>query len=162
MKKNNMGFALVETVVVTAFVAGILIFLYIQFSNISSNYDESYNYNTVEGIYSLRNIRDYVLSDISVNEVIESTISNSGYIDITDCSIFSDSEYCLKLLELENIERVILLYNYFDSNIFSTFNDEFKKFINRISNTGKEKYRIIAEFDNSTYATIRYGEWYEK
>ena len=36
--------------------------------------------------------------------------------------------------------------------------NDFKNFINKISSQSTEKYRLLAEFNDSTYATIRYGE----
>ena len=60
MKKNsNKGFVLAETLIVTTFVAGILFFMFVQFTSLSKNYNDSYKYNTVEDLYALRNIRDY-------------------------------------------------------------------------------------------------------
>lgn len=156
--KKNKGYVLVETIVVTAFVAGILIFLFIQFSNISSNYNNSYNYNTVENLYSLRNIRDYIESDNLALTDIESHISNYGFIDITNCDIFNNKNYCLRLFELENLETVIVTNNYFKSNILTGYDENFMNFINKISGTKTQKYRIIAQFNNSTYATLRFGE----
>ena len=51
MKKNEKGFVLLETLIVTTFVVSTLIFLYTQFSNIKTSYDASFRYNTVEGLY---------------------------------------------------------------------------------------------------------------
>lgn len=159
MKKNiSKGFMLAETLVVTAFVAGVLIYLFIQFTNLSNNYNDSYNYNTVEGLYSVRNIRNYILSDLEALTHIENNLSPNNYIDILDCSIFSEQPYCQKLFELENVNKVIITTNVFDKEMFSIYDSGFKKFINKISAEGNEKYRILVEFKNSTYATIRFGE----
>ena len=46
MKKNNRGFTLVETLVVSAFIVGILIFLFSQFSRLKSSYEASFEYYT--------------------------------------------------------------------------------------------------------------------
>lgn len=159
MKKiSNRGFMLAETLVVTTFVSGVLIFLFIQFTNLSKNYNESYMYNTIDDLYSLRNIRDYVISDTSAFSIIEDTISNNSYIEITDCSVFSQTNYCLTLFELENIDKIFISNNEFDKDLFFNYDDNFKKFINRINPEGTEKYRILAQFNDFTYATIRFGE----
>lgn len=159
MKKMcDKGFMLVETLVVTSFVAGVLIFLFIQFNNLSKNYTDAYDYNTVEGLYSLENVRIYLASDLSAFESIETAVANKGYIEITDCNIFTERNYCLKLFELENISKIFVTNNDFEKDIFFNYNDGFKKFISKVSGEGTQKYRFLVEFNDSTYATIRFGE----
>ena len=110
-KDSNKGFVLVETLIVTTFVAGVLIYLFIQFSNLSQNYEDSYKYNTVENLYSLRNIRDFILKDkIGFINNLEQ-VTSYGIVDITDCKNFTETEYCLKLLELENIKQIFITNN---------------------------------------------------
>lgn len=159
MKKNlNNGFVLAETLIVTTFVAGILIFLFIQFSNLSKNYNDSYKYNTVEGLYSLNNVIKYIETDDFFYDNLETLVTTDKYLNIKDCSLFSDLDYCLLLFELENIESIYIVQNYFNKNIFSDSKETIKNFINKISGDGEEKYRIIAEFNDFTYATIRFGD----
>lgn len=156
MKKNNSkGFMLVETLIVTTFVCGVLIFLFIQFNNLSKNYENTYNYNSVEGLYSLNNIKKYIEND---SQFILSIDLKDGYMDLTDCSLFTDTKYCEKLFKLEKIKVIYLTENNFDKNIFSNLNNKFKKFINMINSQGNEKYRILVEFEDSTFATIRIGD----
>lgn len=157
-KKKNEGFVLVETLLVTVFVAGVLVFLFIQFSNLSKAYEESYNQNTVEGIYALEDIRDYILSDSTMYKYIEEHIDTTPYIDVSECYYFTNREYCKKLFEYENLERVIILKNQDSYPGDLDLNEEIQKFINQISNTGTEKYRLVALFKNATFATLRFGE----
>lgn len=159
MKKiSSKGFVLAETLIVTTFVAGILFFMFMQFTNLSKNYNDSYKYNTVEDLYALRNIRDFILKDNQSFVTIDSEISKRGYINITDCSIFSEQSYCLELLRLENIKKIFITENNLDKDIFINYDLEFKKFISKIKGEGTHKYRLLAEFNDSTYATIRFGE----
>ena len=60
MKKDNRGFLLAESLVVSTFVLTVLILLYIQFSNLITNYKNSYNYNNVESIYDLASVANYL------------------------------------------------------------------------------------------------------
>lgn len=159
MKKNsNNGFVLAETLIVTTFVSGILIFLFIQFSNLSKNYNDSYKYNTVEGLYSLNNIIKYINIDEFFYDNLEGLVTTNKYLNITDCSLFSDQEYCTLLFELENIDSIYIVENYFNKNIFNDSKETIKNFINKISGDGEEKYRIVAEFKDFTFATIRFGD----
>ena len=159
MKKNaSKGFMLAETLIVTTFVAGVLIYLFIQFTNLSQNYNDSYSYNTVEGLYSLRNIKKFIIKDTHALTNIHNIITDDGYAEITDCENFTEKDYCLKLFELENIKNIFITNNNFNKDLFSTSNEGFKKFINKIKSKDDYKYRILAEFNDSTYATIRFGE----
>jgi len=159
VKKNaNRGFVLAETLIVTTFVAGVLIFLFIQFTNLSKNYTDSYKYNTVEGLYALRNIKDYIESDSSAITSIEEKINKDNVLNVTNCSIFTEKNYCLKLLELESVKKIFITSNDFDKDYFNDYDEGFKKFINKINKEGTLKYRLLVEFNNSTYATIRFGE----
>ncbi len=159
MKKSyNKGFMLAETLIVTTFVAGVLIFLFIQFSNLNKNYDDSYKYNTVEGIYSAKNIIDYIKSDTAALTTIGENVNYSSNLNITDCNIFSDIDYCLLLFELENIKKIYIASNYFDKTTFSNASSSIQKFINKINAESDEKYRIVVEFNDETFATLRFGD----
>ena len=156
-KKSIKGFVLAETLIVSMFVAGVLIFLFIQFSNLSKNYIDSYKYNSIEDLYSLKNIRDYIEDDIEAWILIKDELKNNDFFEMTNCEIFSNKEYCLYLLEVKGIKQIYITENNFDENIFLFANAKFKKFSDKIKSEGLESYRIIAEFNNSKYATIRFG-----
>lgn len=149
---------LVETLIVTIFVASILIFLLIQFTNLNNNYNKIYDYNKVEDINSLRNIIYYIENDITALTTIQDSVIYDKYLDITNCDIFVETEYCKKLFELENIKQIIVTTNKVKYDLFEKYNEKFKIFINKINKDGDEKYRLIAIFNNSTYATVRFGD----
>lgn len=157
-KMNNKGFILAETLIVTTFVAGILIFIFIQFTSVSQTYEDSYKYNTVEDLYALEDIKNYILSDIGAIKFIDESINPDKIIYITNCSIFTNEDYCKKIFELEEIEQIIVSNNYFEPNNISVSDEEFSSFIKKIKGTEKQKYRLIASFKNHTYATLRFGE----
>lgn len=153
MKKNDRGFMLIETLLVGLFVASTLIYLYIQFSNLSRSYSDSFKYNTVEGLYALRDIREYLVLN---QDSIENEIFDNNY-TLDPCSILPDEEYCRALIEKENIDTIIITYNEVaNSNIPGDIDQNLLDFINRIEPVGQEEYRIIASFNNKTYATLRF------
>ena len=158
MKKNDKGFMLVETLIVTVFVAGVLIYLYVQFSNLSIAYDQSYIYNNVESLYALEDIKDYIESDMQFTEYLIENIELKHYIDISNCNLFIDKEYCLKLLEIENIKEIFVTTNSIPKERITIYNEDFLTFINKINIEGEQPYRIVASFNNSTFATIRFGD----
>ena len=158
MKKiNNSGFMLAETLIVTVFVSGILIYLYIQFSNLNKSYEDSYIYNTVETLYALDDIKIYIEREDQILEYINTNIEDLKYIDITDCSLFTEVDYCKKLFEVENIKSIFITTNQVPDESIIQYNEEFTTFIKKINKEGNQSYRIVAEFNNYTYATLRFG-----
>lgn len=159
MKKNkNKGFMLAETLVVTTFVAGILLFTTIQFINLSNGYNENYKYNTVEAMYALNTVKNYILDDSKALDFINNNVTSTNYVNLKSCDMFASEIRCQKLLELEGISEIIIATNKFDKDKIVTYDDEFKNFISKIKKEGTQKYRLIAKFENSVYATVRFGE----
>lgn len=157
-KRNNKGFMLAETLIVTTFVAGILIFLFIQFTNLGKSYDDSYIYNTPEGLYALEDMKEYINTDSDLLLYIEENIGTKKYIDLTDCSLFKNKEYCTNLIKIENIDKIFITTNDFDKESITGYNEDFNTFINKIIGEGSEKYRLVASFKNSMFATLRLGD----
>lgn len=156
-KINNKGFVLAETLIVTSFVAGVLLYLFIQFSNLNKNYNNSFKYNTIEALYALSDVKDFINTDIKMSNYLLDM--NDSYTDITDCSFFSSSDYCISLFEELNIEEILVSTNVINSkDIFEDEEQDMKDFINKIEFGCNGAYRLIAKFKNSTFATIRFGD----
>ena len=152
---------LAEVLIVTSFVSGVLIFMFIQFSNLSMKYEQTYKYNTVEDLYALQNIKNYIKSDSDIISYFKTYLQNHDYLDITNCSNFSSENYCERLFELENIEQILIFNNEDTYSDIDSLDEAMNDFIKKISNSGTEEYRLVAKFSNSTYATIRFGVSYE-
>ena len=163
MKKfNNKGFLLVETLVSATFVLTVLIILFLQFKNLIINYNNSYKYNTVENVYTLGSIKNYLINNGNLNEF---DFGGESYIKIADensktCQNlpenFMNQTFCDILIESSNIKTIIYTdESHFDGlklNGNSGIKEGMKKFIKQLKSTGKS--RIIAEFDNGTFASI--------
>lgn len=153
MKKN--GFALVETLIATTLVATVFTVLYVQFMNINENYRKTYENNTVEGLYASNNIKNYLLSNNYEDLAITSYIN-------MDCDMFTNKTQCNNLLSVLDIKNVYIMIDditsirediYNDSNI----SDGLKKFVKSVNTTTNPGYRLLVEFNNDTYATIKVG-----
>ena len=155
MKKTNCGFLMVETLVVGVFILTVLVILFLQFKNLVDNYNKSYNYNTVEGIYSLNAFKKYTS---------QNTIKlNSPYVLIGNsegCEDLPNKEFCTALMTAGDFKTV--LYTSSDVKEFKTYlkktkdpniSEGLKTFISQI-NDKPNRQRLIAEFKNGTYATI--------
>ena len=165
MKKDNRGFLLAESLVVSTFVLTVLILLYIQFSNLTTNYKNSYNYNNVESIYDLSSVANYLQTN-NYNLSAQLTSSMPYVVVYKDGSCNMDAgivdSFCDNLINQMNAKTII--YTYSDINIIqdyvsrkedSNINQKFRDFISRVeTNEIQNKGRLFAEFNNNTYATI--------
>ena len=95
MKKiNQKGFVLAEAFIVSTFVLGILVFMFLQIKTIINGYDKSFTYNTIPGIYNSREIKKFIqkndygviLEEINNNDYIILDSSNKSYNDIFEIS----------------------------------------------------------------------------
>lgn len=176
MKKiDNKGFLLVETLVVSTFVLGVLIILFLQFKTLLINYNHTYDYNTVEGVYNLNAVKTYLNENQnnanSLNSILIS--SEKPYLIVYD----NDNNKCNSSLKLENLnycndmmgdagfEKVIytksevsVLKRYMknEGKEDTDLNESLRNFINRLDDK-KSKNRLIAEYKNKTFASITYG-----
>ncbi len=165
MKKNNRGFLLAESLVVSTFVLTVLILLYIQFNNLTTNYKNSYNYNNVESIYDLSSVSNYLLTN-NYNLSDQLTESKPYVIVYKDESCNMDAgiidSFCDNLISQMDAKTVIytssnisIIQKYVSENDDSNINQSLREFISRVeTNTVQNKGRLFAEFDNGTYATI--------
>ena len=161
--KNNKGYALTEILILSTVIIGVLTFMYIQFKNINRGYQNSFNYDTVEGLYLANNILNYINSD-GYDTLVES-LNNSpqGYIDITNCDVnlFEVGAFCEELFNKSKVKQVLFteenLYK-IKSNMLNIDND-MKNYIKQIKTTNDTKdYRIIVKYDNNTFASLRFNK----
>lgn len=177
MKKNNKGFSLIETLIVSAFVVTSLIYLYRQITTVKTSYDISFRYNTVEGLYGADIISDY-LKDNGYTKMIR-TLSNTEepiirYCDITNNTNidFGSSTYYNDLIDKLDVKLAIFtnedltdLIAYLDSdsviesdlNFFGDELDDLLNFMEGINADGLTMYRIIVLYEDNTFATIQFS-----
>lgn len=167
MKKNNRGFTLVETLVVSSFIVGILIFLFSQFSKLKKSYDASFEYNTVPALYKAKNINRYVLAvgnDLLVTELEK---SKTGFIDITECPMdyLEKIDYCSQLFSDLGVVSVLVakedsfktgLQEYLRVNN-TAYHEKLYQFVKQLSinNENYDGYRFIVEFEDDNFATVK-------
>lgn len=160
-KSNRKGFILAETIAVSTIVMTSLVILYSQFVSINNSYNRSFSYNNVNNLYLVKNIRDY-LSEENLNKLISSMEeSNSLYIDITSCpnEYFTEYIYCETLLNTINVKTILFTkenVNELKDKLKDVdLTEKMKSFINYINSTTDNNYRLIVEFNDDTYATLK-------
>ena len=162
MKKiNNKGFIFAETVVVSTIVLIALVSLYTQFNSINNSYRRAFKYNTVDKLYAAYNLKTFI-SENRTNYIIEILNNGSVYTDITSCSAdyFTEYMYCEMLIDTLNIKKAIFTKEDLstlksDLNNNNVFTENMKDFIKYIKSDNSGKYRVIIEFNDDTFATLK-------
>ena len=163
MEKKSKGFILAESLIVSTFVLGTLVFLYVQFSNVNKKYDASFRYNTIEGLYAANHMKTFLMGSGYSHLVSYLTVNRLPYIDITSCSTeyVTENSQCQNLINVLQIKQIIftdenvegLKKNLASNNPFS---EGMKNFILASSSSLEaNQYRIWLEFQDNTYASIK-------
>lgn len=160
LKKNNKGFMLLETLLVSVFIASTLIFLYIQFQKVRDSYQSSFSYNTVIGTYASSNFLKY-LQENGISNLSNTINSGTVYIDLTTCpsAYLTNTPLCKKLVTELGIKKVI--YASSDTSALITrmatvsdISPKLKSFIKSIKVNNRISYRLLFEYNDETYSTI--------
>lgn len=163
MIKNNKGFVVTEVLILSTVIIGVLVFMYIQFKNINREYQYSFKYDTVTGMYLANNIINYINNDNY--DVLVETIENNNtpYLDITSCNdqLFTSNYYCEDLFEKSNIEQILFTEENL-AKLKLKINDldlDMQKYINQIQTLNSEgDYRIIIKYKDNTFASLRFNK----
>ena len=157
-KMGNKGFALVETLIVAAFVMGILTLIFTNYLPMMGKYEQRERYDDIDSVYHtylIKNMLEY--SDTS--ELRKP--SDGGYVGI-DCDIYNDTDYldyCQNLFSSTKVYSIILttykikslkndisLYSYDVNDSFADYILSLANYNTEKSNPKKYKYRIIVQY----------------
>lgn len=151
MKKlNNKGFMLVEILVVSVFISTVLVVLFVQFKKINNSYEVSFNYNTVDGLYLLDNLKKVI------SPKVDTYIGDKNYVNFYS-TLCPSLEYECKMLNEMNIKSLYLVKRNAKNDMLNdtSLSIPFKDYIKYMSfNTYNTDYFLIAEFNNETYASV--------
>lgn len=160
MKKNShRGFMLIETLLVSTFVLGVLTYIVIQFSALKRSYDDDFKYDTVQALYGIRNVHEYI-SKYNGYPSLKSSVNTYGYLDFSCGLIYGTT--CTSLLKNINVEKVYLVKDsVFKGNVSLDLNilnndEELYYFVKKINfSQGVQDYHLIVKYQDSTFATMQ-------
>ena len=179
MKKNNKGFVLVETLVVTVFVAAVFSVIYINFYPLIGEYKRREFYDDVDSKYGAYWIKVFTQSVSYDMTGFETDIANNGYSQFS-CSKLTDSDeksFCETMWYRLHIKQAILteyeLTNLksLDQTVLGTnLGESFLSYIEYLpsyttASLNAADYRVLVEFERTgdsmedddtyyTYATM--------
>lgn len=165
--KNNKGFLLAESLVVSTFVLTVLIFLFVQYQNLMTTYKNNTDYNNPEAIYNLGSASEYFSADNSRLVSLSNNLGSNAYIKVYDKNSGCNASlglgtFCDSLFAATGAKKVIYtssnlttLKNYIKNNSDNYLNQSLRDFIKRLDADEIDgKGRLIAQFDNGYFATL--------
>ena len=169
MNKNNKGFMLLETLIVSTIILSTLIFLFVQFTNIKENYEVSFRYNTIPGIYLAKELSDFLVEN-DINDSLSNLLDSeeNGFINIKTHTYINNGEndFYQTMISNMNIKNIIYtsanlekLNIYLNSSKVDTsiFSESFKEFILSLKSKNTNNNRLIIMFNDKTFASIIIG-----
>lgn len=159
IKKN--GFMLIETLLVSTFVLGVLTYIFLHFSALNRSYEDSFKYNTVPALYGAKNINQLIVVS-SAYDTLKNQVqaNNLGYIQF-ECTIVSNTSTCINLFNDLNVEKVYFVNdlvfkdNVNTNNAIFSNDNELYHFARKIGYSEDSKdYRLIVKYNDNTFATI--------
>lgn len=154
MKKNyQSGFMLAEAFIVSAFILGVLVFMFIQINTIISSYYKSFSYNTISGLYITREVKEFLVDNHYAS--LKEKADLNGYVIVDDTYLNEVGKEMLKDSEIKTIvfskQDMVLL----KSDTSSGISNKLLAFTQSINSDSSFAYRLIVEFNNDTYSTIK-------
>jgi len=162
-KRNNKGFLLAETLIVSSFISISLVYLFIQFRNITTNYGNTLKYDNVNGMYILSNFKSY-LEDNNLDLLSSKTLyEKKSFYDLTTCSneIFTDTSYCNQFIISGDIKKLIYIPEN-GASLNETISLSFQKYIKSIIVPSSEMYVIAAEFNDGSFSSLKINGYTKK
>lgn len=158
MKKlNNKGFMLTETLIVSILLIIVLLTIYVQFRSVNRKVENSFSYNTVSSLYNLYNVKLYFEQEKF--SVVVAQLDELDYVDLSNCSdvYFDRQVYCNNILNAVGIKKIIAtrenLYSLIEN---APFDEKLNNFISSIDYETEDGYRLIAEYEDGTYASLKF------
>lgn len=162
MKKNRKGFTLIETLLVSTFVIGVLVYLFVQFSNIKKNYDISFERDTIPSLYYVQNIGSY-LETVDISR-ITTKLTTNDYVEIESCDfMITSAAYCRELMHMANVSKAIVVTTDLKGfqerlqQMNNPFSETMYQYILSLSPPKIEVNRLIVEFTNGTVASLQFS-----
>ncbi|MDD2203598.1 MAG: hypothetical protein PHT75_04050 [Bacilli bacterium] len=161
-KLNKKGFFLIETIAIIGVVAIVLVSIYSQVSILYNNYIRNANYNTVESIHAVQNVKTYIEQNYTPNLRLDLTASPSPLLDIKNYSFDTTGYYAALIAKLDIKEIYFTAYNindvitnYASYNIDASFLDYLRTL--KVSDSKADTFRIIIVLNNGNYSSIYFS-----
>lgn len=162
MKKNNKGFVLVETLVVTVFVMAVFSVIYINFYPLVGEYERREFYDDVDSKYGAFWMKRFIQDSSYSLTTFKGNVAGSKHYHVFSCSQLSAKQgLCENLRTKLHIKNVYITdYNLTQFKTVAAveggFSDSLKSYIDylpeyKVASLNNANYRVIIEFERKTY-----------
>lgn len=161
MKKKSKGFMLLETLIVSVSISGILIYLYMQFSTVNDSYHKSFKYNSVESLYKNADIKENII--LNGLDQIYTDADNNIFVDLSGCqsTYFNNNAYCKELYNILDVKTVLLTkgdITQINNSMKTTqninkYSETIRNFMEKIAASDSD-YQLIVEYNDNHVAAI--------
>ena len=122
-RKSEKGFMLLETLVVTVFIATLFAFIYQNTIPLFGEYKQRLKYDDIDSVYAADLFRQMILADYNYNDLVSGLGNDPSniYKDISDCRKnvsgynYENDELCEMLKQSLNISAIYLTH--YDTNL---------------------------------------------
>lgn len=160
-KKNNKGFVLMETLIVSTVVIGIITFVYLQFGKLRNSYSDSFKYNSIPGLYSVKSIVNYVINkEGNINSIAKSVVDNTKVNYLNDSYFINITSQDLdKLKEVLEIKDIYVLQDYtFEKEKVSRSDADLYSFLSKLSySSDANSYHMVVIFSDGTLSSFEFS-----
>lgn len=154
---NKKGFMLAEVLIVSTLLIGLMSFMYIQINSISKAYSREFKYNTVDGLYGARIIKEFLDTKYDLDSITSTFFINDN------------SSYFNKLTQKLGILKIIVtnkngnvydfLVNNYGNNLPYISNDTsyYEKLIEFSTDLKNDSNKhIIVAYDDGTFCDYKF------
>ena len=158
MKKN--GFMLAEVLIVSTLLIGVMVFMYTQIRTLTLNYTKSFNYNTVDGLYGARIIKDFLMNENTYKDFDSTTFVEIDSINRKDLFNALVTELGINKIIITNNNIQVYDYltnNYNNANSYTGDTSYYEAFITFTVTLREDNNKhIIVAYNDDTYADYKF------
>lgn len=157
MKKN--GFMLAEVLIVSTLLIGVMAFIYIQLRTLTVNYNKSFKYNTVDGLYGSRVIKDFLLNENEYSSFNTTSFVYDNKINRKDLFNALINELGIyKIVISNNVNDVYnyLINNYDNASSYDGNTEYYESFISFSTTLKDSGNHIIIAYNDGTFSDYQF------
>lgn len=157
MKKN--GFMLAEVLIVSTLLIGTMTFMYVQLRTLTTNYNKSFKYNTVDGLYGARIIKDFLVNEPNYSSFNTTTFIEKNKINRIDLFNALINELGIDKIVISNNVNNVYAYLINNYDLSSSYNEKTEYYESLITFTAKlkdEGKHIIIAYTDGTFCDFKF------
>lgn len=164
---DSKGFMLVETLLVSLTISGILIYMYAQFSTINNAYQKLYDYDTTDSLYRTASLREFLMTYTNVGKDVYYSGLTAKVVECWEPAYpdqYTDEQMCNGIVSAMDAKLIILtmdnmnvntVLNKVGSSLDNKERAKVEKYLATVlKDSSSSKYRLVVLYNDGTMATV--------